>query len=81
MPSFGGNTHVFVIRAWLEPREIPGAPPEWRFSVEHLGSEGRRYLRELEGVTAFLQEHLPETHRSSRWWQQLQRLLHQQGGE
>jgi hypothetical protein len=79
MSSFGGNTHAFVIRAWLEPREIPGRPPEWRYSVEHVGSGDRHYLRELSEVTTFMRTHLPGQSPTG-WRRQLMRLIHGSGG-
>jgi len=75
MPSFRGNTHVFVILAWLEPRELPGRPPEWRYSVEHVESGERRYLRDLSEVIGFMQRHLPGSPSAPAWWLQLRRLV------
>ena len=48
------RTHVFVVRLWQEPREIEGAPPEWRGMIEHVSSGDRRYFRELEDITSII---------------------------
>ncbi len=79
MASLGERTQVFVIRAWLEPRDLPGGIPEWRFSVEHVGSGDRRHLRDFVDVIRFLEEHLPGMP-SDAWWRQLQRLFQSPGG-
>jgi hypothetical protein len=54
MKSFEENTHAFVVRVWLEPREIDGAPPEWRGVIEHVPSGERRYLRNLDDIAVFI---------------------------
>jgi hypothetical protein len=59
MAFFGPNSHVFIIRVRSEPREIPGAPTEWRFWVEHLPSGDRQNLREFGDVLAFIRVHVP----------------------
>jgi hypothetical protein len=54
------HVHVFVIRARSEPREIPGAPPEWRFWIEHLPGGEQHYFREFTEVLRFIAGYLPE---------------------
>ena len=44
------HVHVFVIRARSEPREIPGAAPEWRFWIEHLPGGEQHYYRDFSEV-------------------------------
>ena len=49
------NQHVvFVIRLWLEPREIRG-DPEWRWYVRHVQSDNEAYFRRIKDVTAFVE--------------------------
>jgi hypothetical protein len=55
----GPDLHIFIIRARREPREIPGAPSEWRFWIEHHPSGARHYYRDFAEVLAFIAEHLP----------------------
>ena len=57
MELFEANTHVFILRLWLEPREIEGAEPEWRGVIEHVVSGERRYFRNLEGMLSFIKKH------------------------
>ena len=54
MKSFEENTHAFVVRVWLEPRELEGAAPEWRGVIEHVPSGERRYLRDLDEIQVFI---------------------------
>ena len=53
------RTHVFVIRLWIEPREIPGLTPEWRAMIEHVLTGQRRYVRSLEEIQTYLAAYLP----------------------
>jgi hypothetical protein len=54
MKSFEDTTHAFVVRFWLEPRELEGAAPEWRGVIEHVPSGERRYLKELNEAEIFI---------------------------
>ncbi len=54
MPLLDENTHVFIIRMWLEPREIAGAAPEWRGMIEHVTSGERQYVKSLDEATEFI---------------------------
>ena len=60
MPTLEPDVHVFVIRARCEPREIPGAPPEWRFWIEHLPGGEHHHYRDFAEVLRFIAEYLPE---------------------
>lgn len=53
------DVHVFVIRARSEPRDQPGAPPEWRFWVEHLPGGERHHYRDFSEVLRFIAAYLP----------------------
>jgi hypothetical protein len=41
------KTQVFIMRIWIEPREVPGAQPQWRGMLEHLPSGNKHYLTNL----------------------------------
>lgn len=51
------STHVFILRFWLEPREIEDAEPEWRGVIEHVESGDHRYFRNLEVMASFMTKH------------------------
>ena len=48
------NTHSFILRFWLEPRELENAKPIWRGVVEHVASGQRRYLQDLDDIKGFV---------------------------
>ena len=56
----GEHTCRFVIRARREPREIPGAAPEWRFWIEHLPGGEQHHYRAFAEVLHFIAGYLPE---------------------
>jgi hypothetical protein len=60
MGAFGGRTHSFIVRVWLEPREIEGVDPEWRGMVEHVSSGKRRYVTDLGDLSAFIAIYLED---------------------
>ena len=47
--------HAFVVKLWLERREIADAQPEWRGRIDHVASGKRIYFRDLAEVTRFIQ--------------------------
>ena len=61
MNSFQADTHVFIVRIWYERREIAGAKPEWRGVIEHVSSGERRYMKDLEAISAFIAPYLNQT--------------------
>lgn len=58
MTPFEQNTHVFIIRVWRESREIEGATPQWRGVIEHVTSGERRYVQNLNDISAFIATYL-----------------------
>ena len=48
----------FVLRLWLEHREIEGAAPVWRGVVEHVPSGERHYFERLDQLPAILVRYL-----------------------
>ena len=61
MNSKEDNSHTFIVRFWLEPRELENAGPIWRGVVEHVASGRKLYLKNLEEVKQFIVSYLPET--------------------
>jgi hypothetical protein len=59
MTSFEDNTQVFIVRIWLERRELQNAPSECRGLIEHLGSGARRYVKHWVDISAFIQQYAP----------------------
>lgn len=54
------SAHVFVVRLWLEHREMEGMVPERRGIVEHVPTGERRYVRSVDEVLEFLSGFLEE---------------------
>ena len=50
MESFEDDTQIFIVRFWRETREIEGAHPIWRGSVEHVPSGRRVYVKNFKEV-------------------------------
>ena len=49
-----GQDAAFVVRIWVEQREIEGAQPLWRGVVEHAQTGERRYLTDLGAIADFI---------------------------
>lgn len=60
MTHLDDRTLVFIIRIWLERRELDQAPPIWRGMVEHLETGQRRYIKDLAEIQAIVAPHLAE---------------------
>lgn len=52
------RTEAFVVRVWLERREIADAPPQWRGVVEHVTSGKRKYFIDLDTIVLFMAEYM-----------------------
>ena len=52
------RTESFVVRVWLERREIVDALPVWRGVIEHVASGKRQYILDLESVELFMEEYM-----------------------
>jgi hypothetical protein len=46
--------HSYIVRIWLEPREIEGANIEWKGSVQHVTSGERKYFTTFAQLNAFI---------------------------
>ncbi len=44
---FKEKTHSFIVRIWLESREIEAKVPELRGMIEHVTSEKQQYFQDL----------------------------------
>ena len=53
--------HAFVVKLWLERREIEGAQPEWRGRIDHILSGKRIYFRDVAGIIPFIRAFLEST--------------------
>lgn len=53
------SRHVFIVRIWLEPRELEGAAPQLRGTIEHVPSGVRRSVKALTEIADFILSWLP----------------------
>jgi hypothetical protein len=49
------NAAAYIVRVWLEHREVEGAPTTWRGSIEHVASGKTKYLTDLDDIARFIQ--------------------------
>jgi hypothetical protein len=55
MKSLDERTWAFVVKVWEERRDIDGAGPTWRASVDDVRRGTRVYFRSLPELSAYLQ--------------------------
>jgi hypothetical protein len=75
MKPFEVKTHSFIVRIWLEAREIKEKKPEWRGVIEHVSNGAKHNLRDLNEITSFIAPYLREMGvKPSRIQQTVERL-------
>lgn len=52
------NAAAYIVRVWLEHREVEDAPVTWRGSIEHVASGRVRYLTDLDEIARVIRPHL-----------------------
>ena len=57
----------FVVRIWIEPREIANESFEWRGMIQDVITNERKYFKKFDEMIAFvilqLSQDLPDTNR------------------
>ena len=53
--------HTFIVKVWLERRELEGAQPEWRGRIDHVPSGRQVYFRDIADIIHFIQAFLEST--------------------
>ncbi len=61
--SWDEKTYTFIVRLWSEPREIGGATPELRGSIEIVPGGERRFVQNLAQITEVIEATLKERRR------------------
>jgi 16S rRNA A1518/A1519 N6-dimethyltransferase RsmA/KsgA/DIM1 with predicted DNA glycosylase/AP lyase activity len=71
------NVHSFVIKLQLEEIDERERKTVWRGYITHVPSGERRYVKDLSGITSFIEQCLAATgaqvNQGSRLWQWLNR--------
>lgn len=52
------NATAYIVRVWLEHRDVKDAPVEWRGSIEHVASGRTKYLTDLDEIARFIRPFL-----------------------
>jgi hypothetical protein len=63
---FEKDTQLFIVRFWRESREIEGAHPIWRGSVDHVPSGQRVYVKDFKEVESVMSSFVPEAAKSKQ---------------
>ena len=50
----------FIVKVWLEPPEKDGGQARWRGHITHVPTGERKYVDDLDGITAFIAKHLQQ---------------------
>lgn len=58
MNKSNDRTASFVVRVWLERREIAGKAPFWRGVVEHVTTGTQRSVEDLDSIVVFMAEYM-----------------------
>ena len=53
-------THSFVVKVWLEETVEEAGRAKWRGHITHVPSGERRYVKDLDEITAFIAPYLEE---------------------
>jgi hypothetical protein len=77
---FNFDNHSFIVRIWPEPREIEGAPLQWRGKIENAANpREQRSLKDLDEIISFITPYLQkmgvEVSRPRKWREYFARRL------
>jgi hypothetical protein len=52
------TAHAFIVRIWIETRELKDAEPIWRGVIEHIGSGKKVYFDHLEQIAIHIMPYI-----------------------
>jgi len=52
------NATAYIVRVWVERREVEDAPVAWRGSIEQVASDRIKYLTDLDEIARFIRPFL-----------------------
>ena len=58
MASIQEKDQTFIVRLWIEPDGGDNTVSQWRGVIENVQNGNRRYLRDLDQITAFIAPYL-----------------------
>jgi len=53
-------SHAFIVRIWIEPRELKDAEPPWRGVIEAVAGYKRVYFDHLDKMSTYFAKFLQE---------------------
>lgn len=56
--SVKDTIHAFIVRIWIEPREMKEAEPIWRGVIEDVEDEERVYFDHLDKMNTYFAKYL-----------------------
>ena len=59
--------YSFVVRVWLEGTHSEQETAIWRGSIERVGSDGRMYFSDFDGITRYIQTQIGVQNRPTGW--------------
>ena len=70
------NAQSFIIKIWLEEPVEEAGRATWRGHITHVPSGERRYLKDLNDITAFIVPYLQQLGVKLTWRARVQQWLH-----
>lgn len=64
------TSRSFVVRIWIEPREIASKNYEWRGMIQDVITDERKYFKEFDEMIAFVVLHIAKDIQKTRGFQQ-----------
>ena len=61
MEEYGANTHLFVVKIWLEPIDPDSQAAIWRGHITHALEQEQQYLTTIQDIVTFIANHLEKT--------------------
>jgi hypothetical protein len=58
--SVNETTHAFIVRIWIEPRDLKEAEPVWRGVIEHVEGEKHVYFNSLDKMRRYFSDYLED---------------------
>lgn len=75
--SFEATTHPFIVKIWLEETAEEAGRAVWRGHITHVPSGERRYLKDLNDISAIIAPYLEEMGVELGIWWRVRRWLKQ----
>ena len=58
MSAIQSNTHVFIVKIWLDHEPEQAQPAKWRGRITHVPSDQQRHFSDLTDIAKFIVPYL-----------------------